>query len=130
MTDLKIAAIIKAHYDHTSYRPISSYMVYIGSQVTRRIGDNINSDIRFRGVQESNKNIIDGIFNGNSYLDYMSDRSGSTGMFTDPNFEILQVIRDASNYKGYYFMPFLSMREIDARNMEYYHKLTLRMLLF
>ena len=115
MTDLKIAAIIKAHYDHTSYRPISSYMVYIGSQVTRRIGDNINSDIRFRGVQESNKNIIDGIFNGNSYLDYMSDRSGSTGMFTDPNFEILQVIRDASNYKGYYFMPFLSMREIDAR---------------
>lgn len=115
MTDLKIAAIIKAHYDHTSYRPISSYMVYIGSQVTRRIGDNINSDIRFKGVQESNKNIIDGIFNGNSYLDYMSDRSGSTGMFTDPNFEILQVIRDASNYKGYYFMPFLSMREIDAR---------------
>lgn len=115
MTDLKIAAIIKAHYDHTSYRPISSYMVYIGSQVTRRVGDNINSDIRFRGVQESNKNIIDGIFNGNSYLDYMSDRSGSTGMFTDPNFEILQVIRDASNYKGYYFMPFLSMREIDAR---------------
>lgn len=115
MTDLKIAAIIKAHYDHTSYRPISSYMVYIGSQVTRRVGDNINSDIRFRGVQESNKNIIDGIFNGNSYLDYMSNRSGSTGMFTDPNFEILQVIRDASNYKGYYFMPFLSMREIDAR---------------
>ena len=115
MTDLKIAAIIKAHYDHTSYRPISSYMVYIGSQVTRRIGDNINSDIRFRSVQESNKNIIDGIFNGNSYLDYMSDRSGSTGMFTDPNFEILQVIRDASKYKGYYFMPFLSMREIDAR---------------
>ena len=115
MTDLKIAAIIKAHYDHTSYRPISSYMVYIGSQVTRRVGDNINSDIRFRGVQESNKNIIDGIFNGKSYLDYMSDRSGSTGMFTDPNFEILQVIRDASNYKGYYFMPFLSMREIDAR---------------
>ena len=115
MTDLKIAAIIKAHYDHTSYRPISSYMVYIGSQVTRRIGDNINSDIKFRGVQESNKKSIDGIFNGNSYLDYMSDRSGSTGMFTDPNFEILQVIRDASNYKGYYFMPFLSMREIDAR---------------
>lgn len=115
MTDLKIAAIIKAHYDHTSYRPISSYMVYIGSQVTRRIGNDLNSDIKFKGTKESNKNIIDGIFKGNSYLDYMSDRSGSTGMFTDPDLEILQVIRDASNYKGYYFMPFLSMRELDAR---------------
>ena len=90
-------------------------MVYIGSQVTRRIGDNLNSDIKFKGTKESNKKIIDGIFKGNSYLDYMSDRNGSTGMFTDPDLEILQVIRDASNYKGYYFMPFLSMREIDAR---------------
>ena len=115
MTDSKIAVLIKARYDHTDNRPISSYMIYIGSQVTRRKGDDIDSDVSFLGVKYSNKKVIDKIFKGDSYLDYISDRRGSTGMFTDPNMDILSVIKEASKFNGYYFMPFISMRERDAR---------------
>lgn len=116
MTDSKIACIIKARYDHTSYRPLSSYFTYVGSQVTRRFGNDINTEPTFKGVRFSNKKIIDGIFNGdNSYLDYISKRRGSTGMFTDPRLDIASVLKDARSYDGYYFMPYISMRESDAR---------------
>lgn len=116
MTDSKIACIIKARYDHTSYRPLSSYFTYVGSQVTRRIGDDINTEPTFKGIEFSNKKLIDGIFSGdNNYLDYISKRKGSTGMFTDPRFDIASVLKDAKNFNGYYFMPYISMRESDAR---------------
>ena len=116
MTDSKIACIIKAHYDHTTYRPLSSYCTYIGSQVTRRVGDDINSEPIFKGVKFSNKELIDGVFSGNNnYLDYISNRKGSTGMFTDPRTNLASVFEDARSYSGYYFMPYISMRESDAR---------------
>lgn len=116
MTDHKIALVIKAHYDHTSFRPLNSYFNYVGSQVTRRVGNDINTDPTFKGVKFSPKELIDGVFKGdNSYLDYISKRKGSTGMFTDPKIDIASVLKDARNYSGYYFMPYISMRESDAR---------------
>lgn len=110
----KSTVVITVKYDVTHQRSMKAYLVYMGSQELRRVGDSLDEDIFLKDDSFSNKETINEIEQFKNYIGYMSDRPGSTGLFTDDKHRVVNVIKDGINYEGLYYTTVISMREKDA----------------
>ena len=95
----KSTVVITVKYDVTHQRSMKAYLVYMGSQELRRVGDSLDEDIFLKDDSFSNKETINEIEQFKNYIGYMSDRPGSTGLFTDDKHRVVNVIKDGINLR-------------------------------